>query len=355
MKSLIQLVAAIIAVFMPSYADAQTGTTTVFRSTNHPKAGGLDFTISYPLSWTAKEGKRPHIVQMFVSPDPGEFFNITVLDLETQDPLADDHTISKDGMRALLPSGAEMVSHSVTKLDGEKCGMTECIFSSERAGIRMEMRSVYFVVPIKGKVIILAGSVGGLSGSLDLAAKYVSAKPRLLSIAASLVLMDKWNAKSMPVSTIPIAGFVNVDAGGLHLQLPKELSSLSEENSSGGEIESLKKLTCVSGTRSVIIKHFVFRKTVQIDPDAAAKMTEDDLSKETGYTAERETITLDGLAGVLLNTKWQKVGATARQSILFLSKDNHLWEIHLFGVDDPDLDGLAETKSKIFESIKIKP
>jgi hypothetical protein len=354
MKNLMRLVLACFAVWFPFHAYAQTGTTSVFSATNHPKAGGLDFSVSYPSSWTAREGKRPHIVQMFVAPDPSEFFTITVLDLDTNDQSGIDEIVSKDGMMALLP-GAKMVSHSVTKLDGEKCGMAECTFNSERAGIKMEMRSVYFAVPIKDKVIILAGSIGGPSGSPDLFTKYAGAKPRLLGIAASLVLLDKWNAKSAPISTVAPEGFVNVVAGGLDLLLPKELSSLSEENTAGGEIESLKKLTCVSGTRSIIIKHFVFRKTVQIDPQAAAKMTEDDLSKETGYTANRKTTTVDGLAGLLLDTKWQKLGARASQSILFFSKDNHLWEVHMFGVNDTDSDALAESKSKVFQSIKIRP
>jgi hypothetical protein len=353
-SAFIYLLSACFAVCIPINSEAQTGSASVFRATNHPKSGGLDFSISYPSSWTAKEGKRPHIVQMFVAPDSGEFFNITVLDLEQNDQTACDEIVSKDGMMTLLPSGAEMVSHSVTKLDGEKCGMTECVFNSERAGIKMEMRSVYFAVPIKDKLIILAGSVGGLSKSPDLSTKYASAKPRLLGIAASLVLMDKWNAISMPVSTVAPEGFVNVAAGGLYLQLPKELSLLSEENTSGGEIESLKKMSCVSGTRSIIIKHFVFKKTTQISPEAAAKMTEGDLKKETDYVAKQKNTTVDGLEGVLLDTKWQKMGASASQSILFFSKDNHLWEVHMFGVNDDEPDALEDSKFKVFKSIKIK-
>ncbi len=319
------------------------------------KAGGLDFSVSYPSNWTSKEGKRPHIVQMFVAPDPGEFFTVTVLDQQPNGQSANDEFISKDGMMALLPGGAEMISHTITKLDGEKSGMTECVFKNERAGIKMEMRAVYFAVPIKDKLIILTGSVGGLAGNPDLITKYAVARPRLLGIAASLVLLDKWNAKTAQLLPVAPAGFVNVLAGGLDLFLPKELSALSEENTAGGdEIESLKKLTCVSGTRSIIIKHFVFRKNFQIDPQAAAKMTEDDLSKAAGYIATRKTTAIDGFPGLLLDTKWQKLGARASQSILFFSKQSHLWEVHIFGVNDTDLDALEDLKSKVFQSIKIK-
>ncbi len=62
---------------------------------------------------------------MFVSPDPGEFFNVSVYDLENSDQSTYDAVVSKEGIKSLLPEGAEMISHSVTKLDGEVCGMVE--------------------------------------------------------------------------------------------------------------------------------------------------------------------------------------------------------------------------------------
>ncbi len=38
-----------------------------YSSTGNTKAKGLDFTIKYPMSWIAKEGNRPNIVQKFSS------------------------------------------------------------------------------------------------------------------------------------------------------------------------------------------------------------------------------------------------------------------------------------------------
>jgi hypothetical protein len=334
-------------------ANCQTPRMATFSAANHPKAGGINFSLSYPSNWTAREGKRPHIVQMFVSPDPSEFFNVSVYDLENSDQSTYDAIVSKEGIKSLLPEGTEMISHSVTKLDGEVCGMVECVSNSERAGIKMEMRYIYFAVPIQGRVIILTGSIGGLVGSPDLAVKYAGAKPRLLSIAASLVLMDKWTNKATTVATINQPGFVDVASGGLSLKLPKELSALSEETTSGGEIESLKKFTCVSGTRSVIVKHFVFRKPLQIGPEAAADMLESDLRKEIGFSSTRKETNVDGAPGILLRTSWQKLGATASQTILLFSRDNELWEVHLFGVNDDLAKELEEMKSKVFQSIKF--
>ena len=41
------------------------GFTKVFKTENHPKAKGLDLQINVPISWYAREGKRPNVVQFF--------------------------------------------------------------------------------------------------------------------------------------------------------------------------------------------------------------------------------------------------------------------------------------------------
>jgi hypothetical protein len=43
------------------------GWTQNFRSKDHPKAKGIDFSIQMPTSWSASEGNRPNVVQNFKS------------------------------------------------------------------------------------------------------------------------------------------------------------------------------------------------------------------------------------------------------------------------------------------------
>ena len=38
-----------------------------FRTKDHPKANGVDFSISFPASWNRREGNRPNIIQVFRS------------------------------------------------------------------------------------------------------------------------------------------------------------------------------------------------------------------------------------------------------------------------------------------------
>ena len=38
-----------------------------YRTREHPKAKGVDFQVEYPKSWSAREGKRPNVIQVFSS------------------------------------------------------------------------------------------------------------------------------------------------------------------------------------------------------------------------------------------------------------------------------------------------
>lgn len=293
------------------------------------------------------------MLQMFVSSDPSEFFNVSVHDLNDTDQSTYNAVVTKEGMQSILPEGAIILSHKTTKLDGETCGMVECVYSSERAGLKLEMHSIFFALPFKGKLIILTGSSGGLSGSSDLAAKFAMAKPRLIGIAASLVLKDKWNQlTNTTVSQLP-DGYKQLQVVGIELVLPGDLTNLSEEKASGGQIESMKKLTCVSGTRSVIIKQFQFQKPFQMSALEASEMTEQDLKKESGFSSTKRNFSVDGIKAIRLDATWQKSGAQAKQSVLFFSRENILWEVHLFGVNEPDMVKLDEMKDAVFQSIRV--
>jgi hypothetical protein len=354
MKTKTRILAAVFLSVLPLCAYAQAPRMTTFNAAGHPKARGITFTIAYPPTWDAREGKRPHVVQMFVSPDPSEFLHVSVDDLENSDKTTHAAAVSKEGIKSLLPETAQLLTHTLTKLDGEVCAMCECIGKIERAGITLEERVLLFVVPHQGKVIVLWGAIAGLAGSSELPEKFLAAKPRFQGIAATLFLPEKWTKTPQDITTLDYSGFVDVEIGGLKLKLPKNLSSLAEENVSSPEVESLKKFTCVWETRSIIIKHFVFKKPNVIDPQAAASLTEEDLKKQSGFASTKREIDVDGVFGLVLDTRYDALGATAQQTVLFFSRDNELWEIHVFGVNEQQIKDLDEMKTKIFQSIKLK-
>lgn len=171
-----------------AFASGQTTSNSTFDSTGNAKSMGIKFTLAYPSTWTAREGKRPHVLQMFVAPNPGEMFTVTV----DEATLTPSQLLTKEALTSLIPQGAAIVSHTTTKLDGEACSMCEWTLTSERAGISFEQRVLAFFVPFQGKVITLAGTVGGVAGKAELEDLYRKAKLRFQAIAATLYLPEKW-------------------------------------------------------------------------------------------------------------------------------------------------------------------
>lgn len=177
------------------HANAETPSTNKFNSDGHPKAMGIKFSLTYPSTWTAREGKRPHVVQMMVSPDPTETFMIVLKELGPFTKEEKAEILSKDAVMTFLPEGAQMLTHATTKLDGESCAMCEWLITTERAGIKIEQRSLIFILPYQEHLITLTGTTGGLAGSARLPEKFIAAKARFQIIAASLFLPEKWEKK----------------------------------------------------------------------------------------------------------------------------------------------------------------
>ncbi|MDR2460485.1 MAG: hypothetical protein LBE38_06860 [Deltaproteobacteria bacterium] len=56
----------VVSLFQINSLNAEDWTT--FSTKNHAKSNGLNITVRYPSNYTAKEGKRPHVVQLFSAP-----------------------------------------------------------------------------------------------------------------------------------------------------------------------------------------------------------------------------------------------------------------------------------------------
>lgn len=151
----------------------------------------------------------------------------------------------------------------------------------------------------------------------------------------------------------PYTDFVQISKSGLTMRVPKELSSLTEERNSGGDIQSLKTHTSVFTTRSFIIKHFIFRAPLTVSPNEAADMTEADIKSQPGYRATRRSITVSEIEGIILDAQYQGKGQKVEQSILYFSRGHELWEIHLFGVNNENPTALRRMTDRVFTSIEI--
>jgi len=62
------------------------GNTSVYRSYDHSKAKGLDFSIKYLNTWIRAEGNRPNIVQKFTKEIGNKQINYLILILKIDGP-----------------------------------------------------------------------------------------------------------------------------------------------------------------------------------------------------------------------------------------------------------------------------
>ncbi len=179
----------------------RNGEKLVWDSTGHEKAKGIRMKISYPPTWKAAEGSRPNIVQKFVS-DSGRGMEMVILQTKAlPKPYDRDLTekekqevVSRDVAKEFVPGGGRLLSHKVTKIDGEACAMIETEMVGERVGLKIGQKMLTFIIPRKGVLLMIQCSTGGdaSSGFKEINKHYEEVKPLFLLISSSCVLTEKW-------------------------------------------------------------------------------------------------------------------------------------------------------------------
>ena len=171
-----------------------------FRTKGHPKAKGVDFSISVPVSWSKREGNRPNIIQVFRS---GSGHGPIVCSLMVRTiPLPTDYAPTKQELKeffqpgelkGMVPDGGKFVTAQEIVLDGEPAGMLVCDITQQRLDITIAMRMTQFVTIRKNSMIIIQFAVSQLPGrkeSLDqLQQRFL---PTFKSVASTLVLNDRY-------------------------------------------------------------------------------------------------------------------------------------------------------------------
>lgn len=179
----------------------RNGETLVWDSTGHEKAKGIRMKISYPRTWKAAEGSRPNIAQKFVSDAGRGMEMVGVQTMALPKPYDRDLTqkekqemVSRDMVKDYIPDGGRLVSHKVTKIDGEVCAMIEYELVTERIGLKLGQKLLTFIIPRKGVVLMIQCTTGGdASSGFDAINKhYEEVKPLFLIISSSCVLTEKW-------------------------------------------------------------------------------------------------------------------------------------------------------------------
>ena len=171
-----------------------------YRTKDHPKSKGADFSIDLPASWSGREGNRPNIIQFFQS---GAGHGNLACVLMVQDlPLEPGQSLSMQDIdelvrspeiQEMLPDGAAMLSAETLPLEGCPTAMIVCDYAMERMQTKLILRMTQFMIFHKRQMLLIQFIVSALpeeKQKLDpLQKQYL---PTMKTIMNTLVLNDRY-------------------------------------------------------------------------------------------------------------------------------------------------------------------
>lgn len=179
------------------------GWTKVFRTQEHHKSKGVDFSVSIPLSWTSREGNRPNIIQVFESHLElwNTSCNIMVLELNSnfEDDLLKDMKINFFDLMSLddiVPEKATLINYKSTRMEGAPAGIVVIDLMSQQMDLVMIMRITQFMI-IHNDKLVLIQFINGVEAKHETSVSLTSLQekyyPLFRQIANSLVLNDRYH------------------------------------------------------------------------------------------------------------------------------------------------------------------
>jgi hypothetical protein len=181
-------------------AEFSRGFTKKYRTANHPKAKGLDFEVSVPESWKAREGNRPNIIQFFKGKngytDPSMSLMVMEIPMPTGlKPTQKDinSVFTPSGLKDFMPENATFVEGKPIVLEGQKGGMLVYDAVMQRLELKLKMRSLSYIIYYKKHLIMLQFATGGKEeDTASIVKDFNKNRPLFQLIANSLVIMDKY-------------------------------------------------------------------------------------------------------------------------------------------------------------------
>ncbi|MEA3031016.1 MAG: hypothetical protein QOG13_2341 [Sphingomonadales bacterium] len=174
------------------FRERQTAT---FNSAGHAKANGLEISLSYPRSWRAAEGVRPHIVQNFIATDAPATCNLLIREAAPEMNEAELRASVQPGRAATqAPPNSEHVSSRATTIDGLPA--TELAFETivDRAGQIIRAKTVIYITAYRTSLIQLTCLAAG-ADQAQMTARFDAYQPVFRLVANSLVVHDRWRQR----------------------------------------------------------------------------------------------------------------------------------------------------------------
>jgi hypothetical protein len=171
-----------------------------YRTKGHPKAKGVDFQIDYPRSWRAKEGRRPNVIQLMTSKNGRGLESIILmvkkLPLPSGYKITDqelDELFSQQGLREMLPKGANFISTQPIIMDNHKGGMMVFDQSLQRIDQKIFFRSLHFITLYEKKMIFIQCMVGSQKADQrELTKRFRRLEPLFKLVANSFIIQSQY-------------------------------------------------------------------------------------------------------------------------------------------------------------------
>jgi len=171
-----------------------------FRTKDHPKAKGVDFSISFPDSWNKREGDRPNIIQVFRS---GSGHGPIMCNLMVKTiPFPAGYTPTKQELKEFfqpgelegsVPAGGKFVTAQELVLEGAPAGMLVCDITQQRLDLTITMRMTQFMTILKNAMILIQFGVSKLPDTQEtLDQLQQQFLPTFKSVANTFVLNDRY-------------------------------------------------------------------------------------------------------------------------------------------------------------------
>lgn len=173
--------------------------TQIFSSNGHPKSKGVDFQITFPMSWDAKEGKRPNVISLIDSENGRglESLVLTVIELPIPErkltPREERELFTPSLMKEFLPSNATVISSTPMKIDGLLSRAIVYDIEQIQLDFKLKMRGVLFTTLYKNKLINLQFFVTALpKEERTLNLQFKKYEPLFRLIANSLIVQSQY-------------------------------------------------------------------------------------------------------------------------------------------------------------------
>ncbi len=176
------------------FSDGFAGT---FDTASRDKSKGLDLTLRYPMSWEAKEGRRPNIVQVFVSKNGrGEesiVFGVKEISLSDGQLYDSSELFSDESIQDMLPPYSTFVSANRINLDGQPGCVVEFDTQQQTAVGDIVSINTQYITYYDGKLIYILCSLSALGPERDqLNERHKKYAQLFKLIANSLVIRNQY-------------------------------------------------------------------------------------------------------------------------------------------------------------------